>query len=64
MRDPASSGLTCTSAACTGTTNGAACPTQASGSALLGALQSSGGAAIPTLPNTGTVTLTVTCTVD
>lgn len=64
VRDPVSSGLTCTSASCTGTTNGAACPTQASGSALLGALQSSGGAAIPALPNTGTVTLTVTCTVN
>lgn len=63
VRDPATTGLTCSTATCGGATNGAACPSQ-TGAALLAALQSTAGVAVPTLPSTGSLTFTVTCTVD
>ncbi len=63
VRDPVATGLTCTTATCGNAVNGSACPA-ATGAALLTALQSAGGVAIPTLPNTGAVTFTVTCTVQ
>ena len=63
VRDPATTGLTCTSAVCGGATNGAACPA-VTGPALASGLQSAAGVGIPTLPMNGSVTLTVTCTVN
>lgn len=63
VRDTVTSGLTCTTATCSNPVNGATCPA-ATGAVLLAALQSAGGVAIPVLPNTGTVTFTVTCTVQ
>ena len=61
LADPAPTGLTCTTASCTAT-GGAACPA-ATGAALVAALQGAG-ATIPTLPNGGAVTVTLTCTVQ
>jgi uncharacterized repeat protein (TIGR01451 family) len=61
VRDPAATGLTCTNAVCAAT-NGAACPAQ-TGPALVSALQSSGGAVIPTMPVGGVATITLTCNV-
>jgi uncharacterized repeat protein (TIGR01451 family) len=61
VRDPAATGLTCTDAACDAT-NGATCPAQ-TGPALVSALQSSGGAVIPTMPVGGVATITLTCNV-
>ncbi len=62
VRDPATTGLTCTNAVCGSETNGAVCP-GATGAALVTALQSGAGAAIPTLPANGSVTITLTCQV-
>lgn len=62
VRDPATAGLTCTNAVCGPATNGATCPA-ATGAALVTALQSSAGVAIPSLPVTGSVTFTLTCNV-
>ena len=59
--DPAPTGLTCATATCNAT-GGAACPV-ATGAALVAALQGAG-AAIPTLPNGGSITVTLTCTVQ
>ncbi len=65
LRDPAPTNLTCTTASCNPalTTGGAACPT-ATGGALLTAMQSAAGVAIPTLPVGGSVTVSVSCTVN
>lgn len=61
MTDPATAGLTCTTASCTAT-GGASCPAQ-SGAALVAALQGAG-AAIPTLPVGDTITFVLTCQVQ
>jgi uncharacterized repeat protein (TIGR01451 family) len=61
LADPAPTGLTCTTASCTAA-GGAACPVP-TGAALVAALQGAG-ATIPTLPNGGSVTVTLTCTVQ
>lgn len=58
LRDPAAPGLTCTAVSCDSATNGAVCP-----AVSIGALQGAG-VTIGTLPATGTLTFTVTCTVD
>lgn len=63
VRDPPAAGLTCAAVTCGAPTNGAVCPTE-TGAALLAALQSNAGVAIPTLPNAGSVTFTLTCTVQ
>lgn len=60
VQDTPISGLTCSSAVCGSETNGAACPA-ATGGPLATALQT--GIAIPTLPPSGSVTFTLTCTV-
>ncbi len=62
VTDPAPTGLTCSTAVCGGGTNGAACPAT-TGPALVTALQSASGIAIPTLPVGGSVTITLTCDV-
>ncbi len=61
LADPAPAGLTCTTASCTAA-GGAACPA-ATGAALVTALQGAG-VAIPTLPNGGSVTVVLSCTVN
>jgi uncharacterized repeat protein (TIGR01451 family) len=61
LTDPAPTNLTCTTASCTAT-GGAACPV-ATGAALVTALQGAG-APIPTMPNGGAITVTLTCTVQ
>lgn len=61
LRDFVQTSLACTTATCSSAVNGATCPTQ-TGAALLTAMQSAAGAAIPSLPATGAVTVTVTCT--
>jgi uncharacterized repeat protein (TIGR01451 family) len=61
LTDPAPTGLTCTTASCTAA-GGAVCPAP-TGAALVTALQGAG-ATIPTLPNGGSVTITLSCTVD
>ncbi len=60
LTDTASSGLNCTSVTCAASA-GAVCPVQ-TGAALLAALLGAG-AAIPTLPSGGVVTLQLTCDV-
>jgi uncharacterized repeat protein (TIGR01451 family) len=62
VRDPASTGLTCTTAVCGSAVNGAVCPSE-TGPALVTALQSAAGASIPTLPANGAVTITLSCDV-
>ena len=62
LRDPATTGLNCTSATCTAT-GAATCPS-ATGAAMVSALQSSAGASIATFPPGETVTVTMTCTVN
>jgi uncharacterized repeat protein (TIGR01451 family) len=62
VRDPATAGLTCINAVCGSETNGAVCP-GTTGAALVTALQSSAGIAIPNLPVNGSVTFTLTCNV-
>lgn len=61
LADPAPTGLTCPTASCTAA-GGAACP-PITGAALVAALQGAG-APIPTLPNGGSITVTLTCTVN
>jgi uncharacterized repeat protein (TIGR01451 family) len=61
VRDPASPGLSCTTATCTAA-GGATCPAQ-TGAALRTALQSPGGAVVPALPSGGSTTFLLTCTV-
>lgn len=59
VRDPAAAGMVCTSASCGSATGGAVCP-----AVTVADLQSSAGVAIPTLPSAGSVTFTLTCTID
>lgn len=61
LRDPAGSGLSCTTATCTAS-GGAGCPAD-TGPALLAALQGAG-AAVPTLPAGGSVVVVVHCGVE
>lgn len=61
VKDPVSPGLSCTTATCSAT-GSASCPVQ-TGAALVTALQSTAGATIPLLPQNGTVTIQLTCTV-
>lgn len=61
LADPAPTGLTCTTASCTAA-GGAACPVP-TGAALVTAMQGAG-ATIPTLPNGGSVTVVLSCTVN
>jgi len=63
VRDPAAAGLACATATCAVTAGTATCPT-ATGAALVTALQSAGGVAIPVLSANSSVTLTLTCTVQ
>ena len=60
VTDPAPTNLSCATATCSAA-GGATCPAQ-TGAALVTALQGAG-ATIPTLPNGGTVTFTMNCTV-
>jgi uncharacterized repeat protein (TIGR01451 family) len=59
VKDPSVTGLSCTSATCT-TTGTATCPA-GTPAALLAALQSPGGAIIPTFNATATVSFVVSC---
>lgn len=61
VTDPIATGLTCTTASCSAS-GGATCPLQ-TGAALVTALQSAGGATVPLLPNGGSVSISLTCTV-
>ncbi len=61
VTDPVPTGITCGTASCTAT-GGAACPVQ-TGAALVTALQGAG-AVIPTLPASGSVTITLSCSVN
>ena len=61
LTDPAPTGLTCSTASCAAA-GGAVCPAP-TGAALVAALQGAG-ATIPTLPNGGAVTITLTCSVN
>lgn len=61
LTDPVPTGVTCTTASCT-SAGGATCPAP-TGAALVSALQGAG-ATIPALPLNGTVTVTLTCTVN
>ncbi|WP_163838560.1 hypothetical protein [Pseudoxanthomonas sacheonensis] len=61
LRDPVSTGLTCTTATCAVTTGTAACPA-ATGAALVTELQSAAGVAIPALSANSSVTVTLICT--
>ena len=60
VTDPVPTNLTCTTASCTAS-GGAVCPA-ATGAALVTALQGAG-ATVPTLPNGGSVTIALTCSV-
>ena len=60
VTDPVPTNLTCTTASCTAS-GGAVCPA-ATGAALVTALQGAG-ATVPTLPNGGSVTIELTCSV-
>lgn len=62
VRDPVPTNLVCTTASCGGVIGGAICPA-VTGAALLSALQSPGGVAVPTLPVNGSATFTLTCQV-
>lgn len=61
VTDPAPTNLTCATATCAAA-GGAACPVE-TGAALVTALQGAG-ATLPTLPNGGSVTITLNCTVN
>ena len=61
VSDPATPGLSCTAVSCGSALNGAQCPVE-TGAALLTALQSTGGVAVPALPANSAVTFTLTCT--
>lgn len=60
LQDPAPTGVTCSTATCTAS-GGAACPAQ-TGAALVTALQGAG-VPVPTLPASGSVTVTLVCAV-
>lgn len=61
VSDPATPGLSCTAVTCGSVLNGAQCPVE-TGAALLTALQSTGGVAVPALPANSAVTFTLACT--
>lgn len=61
LRDPAATGLNCSTASCSAA-GGAACPVP-TGAALVSAMQGAG-ATIPTLPNGGSITVQLTCAVS
>lgn len=61
VTDPAPTNLTCATATCAAA-GGAACPVP-TGAALVAALQGAG-ATVPTLPNGGSVVITLNCTVN
>ena len=61
ITDPAPTNLTCTTATCAAA-GGAACPVP-TGAALVAAMQGAG-ATVPTLPNGGSVVITLNCTVN
>jgi uncharacterized repeat protein (TIGR01451 family) len=61
VTDPAPTNLTCTTATCAAA-GGAVCPVP-TGAALVTALQGAG-ATVPTLPNGGSVVITLNCTVN
>nr|WP_242110657.1 DUF11 domain-containing protein [Luteimonas aquatica] len=63
LRDPPPTNMTCSTATCGGQVGGAQCPA-ATGPALLAALQSGGGVAIPALPSGGRLTVTMTCVIN
>lgn len=58
FRDPAATGLSCTSVSCTGVSGAASCP--AGGSVTVAALQG-GGIALPSFPASSSITFSVTC---
>ncbi len=60
VRDPAVTGLNCTSVTCSAV-GGAVCPT--AGSTTIAYLQSAGGITLPTLPANSTATFALNCTV-
>ena len=60
LQDPAPTGVTCSTATCTAS-GGAVCPAQ-TGAALVTALQGAG-VPVPTLPASGSVTVTLVCAV-
>ncbi len=59
LRDPAPTGLTCTTVTCGSETNGAICPV-----VTVAQLQAPGGVAIVTLPANSSLTLLIGCTVQ
>ncbi len=61
LRDPAVTGLNCTSITCSSVAGGAACP--AGGSTTIAFLQGATGIAVPTLPANSTATFTLNCNV-
>jgi uncharacterized repeat protein (TIGR01451 family) len=61
VKDATVTGLSCTSATCAPTAGTAVCPAFANGAPLMGALQSAGGASIPTFNSGSTLTFVVTC---
>jgi uncharacterized repeat protein (TIGR01451 family) len=61
VKDAVAAGLSCTSATCALTAGTAVCPAAANGAALMAALQSAGGASIPTFNSGSTLTFVVTC---
>jgi len=62
LRDPAPTGLTCTTVNCSVTSGGAACP--AAAALTIANLQSAGGVAIPSLPAASSLTFVLGCTVN
>ncbi len=58
LRDPAVTGLSCTSVSCTGASGSASCP--AGGSVTVAALQGTG-IALPTFPSASSISFSVTC---
>lgn len=60
FRDPAATGLACTSVSCTGVSGAASCP--AGGSVTVAALQG-GGITLPSFPAASSITFAVTCNV-
>ncbi len=60
IKDPAATGLNCTAATCTVTAGTAVCPA-GTPAALMTALQSAGGASIPTFDAGSTLSFVVTC---
>jgi uncharacterized repeat protein (TIGR01451 family) len=61
VRDPAVTGLSCTSVTCSSVAGGAVCP--AAGSTTIALLQGATGITVPTLPANSTATFTLNCSV-